>query len=372
MQRGASRRATPWLAFAVIAAIVLVCVGAVVGARRLVEERLLEDARFRLELASDLAEVAEYESLRRLTAAAVTLSRDTRLVDAIQRGDRAALDAAARTVQDSTDGAKVAFVVAPDSRVLGMHPVDESVIGQRFTDRDWFRGVQRTSPYLSEVYEMRAFDRARAVSVAAEVLDPETGARVGIVSVAVEADFIGRALSRSSRLEGAPSLLLRDQGGAVISSTERDFGSGPSLRERRSVRGTDWTIEARISEQRALAELPGFRRATTVFAALVCTLLFVLAILLYVAARRLDAARRDAERQEQAFQLNDSVVQRMAVAHLALAMGQQEQAARELEAALDAGRRMIGQLADGRVNYVRDVAAGADGAVDDPAEGARA
>jgi PAS domain S-box-containing protein len=85
------------------------------------------------------------------------------------------------------------------------------------------------------------------------------------------------------------------------------------------------------------------------------------------AARQLDDLRR---RRQEALELNDSVVQQLAVARLALDLGQQERAAQVIERALGAAQAIVAallseQLGDGAIgvrpgDLVRAAAAGAE------------
>lgn len=347
------RGATVVAVLAIIAIIAVVFV-AMAATRRFAEDRIGRDVRDRLEGSSALAAVAVAENVDRLVASAQSLASDPDLVAAIKAGNVERQDTIARRLQLSTSGARVGFVVTPAGVVTSMYPVDPAVIGKRFDDRDWYRGVLRSSPYLSEAYEIAAFDRPRAVSVATTVRD-ESRAVIGIVTVVVEVEEFGRALLRAARAEGSPSLVIEDQSGAPIAGDDSTFDDG--LEVRRPIRGTGWSLRASLSEREAFADLRNVRAAATSFASIICALLLLLGAILLGTSMRLSAARRVAERRSQAFELNDTIVQRLAVAHMALALGRHEEARAPIEDALDAGRRIIGELAEGRESFVRDVAA---------------
>lgn len=353
--------------FGVLAAILVVVVVAMVAARSFAQSSTEEVARAQLQQASALAAVGESENVARIAAGLRVFAHSPVLHDALRRDAKEAeLATFARRVYTTIEDARVAFVVAPDATVLAMHPVDRSLIGERFAERDWYRGVQEQSPYLSEVYEIAAFDQPRAVTVAHEVVD-EDGEVLGILTVVVLAQFFEGPLRRADDVPDAPRLQVLDQSGQVVAGT-RARGS-QVLVERAPISGTGWTLVASLDADDAYAAVRSVEDAAVVLVAVVSTLLLALGGILVLGQRRLAEARRRADRQEQAFELNDTIVQRLAVAHLALSIGRADEALAQVESALEAGRRMIGTLADGRDDYVRTSSADDHGRSGDDGRG---
>lgn len=337
--------------YAVLVAILVVVLVAMIAARSFAQSSTEDVARAQLQQASTLAAVAESENVARIAGGVRVFANSPFLRDALRgNAEEQVLGDFARRMYTTIEDARAAFVVAPDSTVLAMHPVDRTVLGQRFTDRDWYRGVQEQSPYLSEAYLIAAFDQPRAVTVAHKVLDDE-GEEFGILTVVVLAKFFDGPLQRASEVADAPRLQVLDQSGQVVAGT-RARGSDV-LVERAPIGGTGWTLVASLDADDAYAAVRSVEDAAVAFVAIVCTLLLALGTILVLTQRRLSDARRRADRQEQAFELNDTIVQRLAVAHLALSIGRADEALPQVASALDAGRRIIGSLADGRDDYVR-------------------
>lgn len=336
--------------------VVLVVLAAVLGARRFTETRIEDDQRATLDRTSELVAIAAAENVGRVVGLVEAVASNPEVVAALDGGGtRADFDAIAGRLQ-AAEGVRVGFVVAPDSTVLGMFPVDETVIGERFTERDWYKGVRRSSPYLSEAYEIAAFDQPQAVTIAATV---RRGDRtVGILTSVVETERLGRAIARVDDVGGSPDVAIVDQSDQIVAGSVAAAERGGRLQAERPIPGTEWSVLATVDRDAAFADLRDVRRAATWLMAAVCALLLVLAMILLLNERRLAHGRRALERQAQAFELNDSIVQRLIVAHLALSMGRPDDALAQLDDALESGRRIIGTLADGRESYVRDLAAG--------------
>lgn len=338
---------------ALVVALTLV-IAATLTARHYAADRLDRSARQRVDQAASLSAVAVSENVDRLTNSALALADSPELRASITANDGARSQALVEQLQRSTQGALLAFLATPDGTLTHMYPVDRKVIGVRFAQRDWYHGVQRVSPYLSKAYQTAAFDKPQAVSIAARVDDH--GRRMGILVVVVESSQFGQALLRAARAEGAPELVIRDQSGGIVAGTIRTNRSDAVVATR-DIRGTDWQLVASVPASAAFADLRNFRRAATTFAILLCGLLGILGLLLYASNHLLARAQRAAERREQAFELNDTIIQRLAIAHLALSVGRTEDALAALDAAISDGRRIIGTLAEGRPSYVRSAAA---------------
>jgi C4-dicarboxylate-specific signal transduction histidine kinase len=351
--RHVSRR-TPIIGALVLLAMLLVVVGAVLVARQFADTRTRAMAQLQLEQASALTAVAVAEDVARVAATAGVIARSPFLGSALERGaSESELANFAQRLHASIEGSRVTGVFAPDATTLAMHPVDRSVIGMRLDDRDWYRGVQEQSPYVSEVYELAAFDRPSSVTVVHRI-ENARGETLGYLSVALEASFFENVLEGASSSAGAPSLQVLDQSGAVISGQLAEGDDLWTVRE--DIDDLGWVLVASLSEDEVLADVRSVESAATWFVAVVGVLLLMLGIILAANVRWLAAARRQADRQEQAFELNDTIVQRLAVAHLALSIGRNDEALAQVDAALDSGRRMIGELAEGRNDYVREQA----------------
>lgn len=344
-------RSFTYVAFGVLAAILFVVLVAMGLARSFAESRTESVAREKLQQASVLAAVAVSENVARVSTGVGVFARSPFLQDALRAGaPESELAPFAERLHRSIESARVAFIVAPDATVLAMAPVDRSVIGEQFRGRDWYRGVQDESPYLSEAYDIAAFDQPRAVTIAHEVTGTD-GKVLGIITAVVLTKFFERPLERATERPEAPRLQVLDQAGEVVAGTAAS--GGDALVERTPIRDTGWTLVASLDRDVAYADVRSVESAAVAFVAVVSSLLLALGAILALGQRRLDRARRRADRQEQAFELNDTIVQRLAVAHMALSIGRSEEALAQVDSALDAGRRIIGTLADGRTDYVR-------------------
>lgn len=349
------------IATASLVAALAVVVVATLLARGYAERRFDRAGRDRAADAAALASIAVSENIDRLIQPTVALAADPVLRDALRSGDVRTQQQLLASVQRHTAGARLVALADPTGRVLRMAPSDPAVIGRTFARRDWYRGVQRTSPYLSPAYRIAAFDRPRAVSIAARVTSGST--TLGIVNLVQETQSFGRAIERVGRQPSAPSLVVLDQHHQVVAGTAAPTGDDV-IRTSRPIGSTGWQLVATITQRDAQAGLGRVRTATVVFGVVVCGLLLVLGWLLRSTSRGLAAEQQLAQRREQAFELNDAVVQRLAVAHLALSIGERATAMASLEAALDGGRRIIGDLAKGRLSYARRVPVHEDLAAD--------
>jgi hypothetical protein len=352
VRHGRTARSSTLLAFVVVACIVAVTGASVLGARRFADERIRADVREDLASTSSLVSVAASERVARIVGAVDSIATDPAVESSLGRSAVVRRDVVGRLA--AIEGVRLGVVVAPDSTLLEMAPRDPGLIGRRFAHRDWYRGVQERSPYLSEAFRMAAFDAPRAVSVAARVV--RSGEVVAILAVAIEAERFEGVLRRAGSAVGLGRLVIADQSGAVVAG-ERAPATWPA--ERRAIDGAPgWDVVAAVDPDVAFRDVDRVRATAAVTMFIVCALLLVLSAVLAANARRLRRARRVEEREAQAFELNDTVVQRLAVAHMAISLGRIEEAAAEIDASLDAGRRMVGALAGERRDFVRDNAAG--------------
>jgi hypothetical protein len=339
-------------AFALLVSLAMVF-GAVLLARDYAQDRLERSARERVDQASALAALSVSESVDRIASSVRWTAHSSELVRAIRSGDDVTRQRLVLQVQQATTGARTAFIADPDAKLLDQYPPDRSVVGASFADRDWYRGAQRHSPYVSEAYHAAADGRPLVSTLAAPVRD--AGATIAYLGVAVDAKQFGHTLVRASRESGSPELQVVDQSGTTIAGSI-DAGT-PAVRSSHAIPGTGWSLVAALPTSDAYSDLRHIRTAATVFAGVVSMLLLVLGISLFATTRTLFGQQLRDERREQAFELNDTIVQRLAVAHLALSVGRPDEALDSLDEALDAGRRMIGQLAEGRQSYVRNAPA---------------
>jgi hypothetical protein len=358
-------------AFAATAAVV----AGLAAVTQVLAERALEDAaRSQAADTAELAALAVDENARRLSELVVLSATGPQALAGV-RGDTAAADALLRTLRRAAAGVRVAFLVDAEGTVLSMSPLDPGVIGENYRYRDWYSGVTRRSPYLSEVYNIAAFDQPRAVTIAASVPGPD-GRRLGILTVVQEtAEF--EPLVRRISEDGDTSLAVLDQTGHVVAGAtppavaratvaaarrsggaERRLGSGMEGRFLAAARlpFSNWVVLADIPASRALADLPRLRDTATVIAGVALLLLLALLGIYIGTARLLQERELEAERHARAFEINDSIVQRLVLAKLALELGRHGEAGAALDEAIDSGSRLITRLAD-RDGLTRSTAA---------------
>jgi len=201
---------------------------------------------------------------------------------------------------NAASGVEFAFQVDRTARVVAVRPSDPSVVGRRFTNRDWYRGVQRSSPYVSSAYRSAAFDRPRVSAVAARIgpqtrptgyvavtqgqalqaLVDELSAKQGIdVTVTDQRRMIvARSGDRTQRLLPNP-----DSGIYRLRTTS---GSG-RLRAYAPIAGTGWVTTASLSRHEAYAGLAAVRAVIVGLAVLgAAALAILLAALRSIRERR--------------------------------------------------------------------------------------
>jgi signal transduction histidine kinase len=115
-----------------------------------------------------------------------------------------------------------AFVTDLDGLLWSDFPTAPESLGQRFDDRDWFRGVSGASgAYVSEVYRRAASPQLLVVAVAAPVHDPEDGRLAGYLVAQVRLSDLSAQIGRVEVGAGGAVLLL-DHTGAVVAHPTLD------------------------------------------------------------------------------------------------------------------------------------------------------
>jgi C4-dicarboxylate-specific signal transduction histidine kinase len=357
-----ARRTPALLVFA--AAIAVVVAGAVV-AQQLAANALESRARESSEVTASVAAIAVEQNARRLTELVVLTARRPELAAAIRRDDRAKQQEIATALARTSPSIRIAFVVSADGFVRAMSPRDPKVIGRSYRFRDWYRGVTRRSPYVSEVYRIAAFDRPRAITIAANV--PGEHGRAGIVTVVQETRAFERVVATIGRTRGRRISILDQRGRLVTGPTipaaaqetvaaaralgtaTAHTGSGQDGRffAAAALPETGWIVLSDTPARIALGDLPELRWVVIAFAVLTLVCLAGLGGAYVRMRRRVEVAERAELRHRQAFEINDAVVQRLVVAKMALDLGRDEEAKEAIAAALDSGSDLITRLADG-------------------------
>src|SRR5712691_11611827 len=175
-------RGTWWPIAAVLAVFVVVVLVAGVFYRR--SARLEADAALATNQAlaravADLIEARE-ERYRDLL---LSYAGRFRFREAIEQRDRSEALRHLRQISESFPGIGRPFLTDPAGVLWAAYPEVPKLYGQRFADRDWYRGVSRSwEPYVSEVYESVAADRALLVVLAVPIRNP-AGQVIGIIGV---------------------------------------------------------------------------------------------------------------------------------------------------------------------------------------------
>ncbi|PYO03446.1 MAG: hypothetical protein DMD91_01200 [Candidatus Rokuibacteriota bacterium] len=175
-------RGTWWPIAAVLAVFVVVVLVAGVFYRR--SARLEADATLATNQAlaravADLIEARE-ERYRDLL---LSYAGRFRFREAIEQRDRSEALRHLRQISESFPGIGRPFLSDPAGVLWAAYPEVPKLYGQRFADRDWYRGVSRNwEPYVSEVYESAAEDRALLVVLAVPIRNP-AGQVIGIIGV---------------------------------------------------------------------------------------------------------------------------------------------------------------------------------------------
>lgn len=207
-------------------------------------------------------------------------------------------------------------------RLVAASPTSALPAGSDLSGRDWYRGVQDRSPYISRAFLSAARDHRRVTVTAVRVLG-RTGRLIGIL-LATETDRIQRFTDDFGGEFGA-TITVTDQGGVVVGATGRTAQSLISRADdplvsralagrkgttvgsvdgERTVSGyapvpeTGWTVVAAVPASEAYADVPRLRITLLAGAGLIAFLLLWMVPLL---AGRLSLAR-DALDVQEAFQ----------------------------------------------------------------------
>ncbi|MCW2997078.1 MAG: magnesium or manganese-dependent protein phosphatase [Solirubrobacterales bacterium] len=236
--------------------------------------------------------------------------------------DRATLTATLRDLHQEVVGISTVAFTDRLGRLVAADPPSTLPAGTDLSGRDWYRGVQQHSPYLSRAY-LTSSAPTRKVTVEAVRVHDRKGRWLGILT-ATEArrtqDFTDAYGS-----EVGATVTVTDQAGVVVGSTganaehlvsrARDPLVAQALRGRSGVRlgnvdgrrtvsgyapvrGTGWTVVAQVPASQAFADVPRLRITLLLGAGVVAFLLFWMLPLL---AARLSRAR-DALGVSEAFQ----------------------------------------------------------------------
>lgn len=235
--------------------------------------------------------------------------------------DRSRLMATFDALREDVAGIASAAFTDPLGRLVAAVPTSNLPAGTDLSGRDWYRGVQRVSPYLSRAYISAG--RVRKVTVTAVEVRDDRGRLVGVLTATVPRrtqDF-----TDAYGNEVGATVTVTDQAGVVVGATgdiserlvsrAQDPLVAQALRGRSGVRvgdvdgertvsgyapvpGTGWTVLAEVPASEAFADVPRLRLTLLAGAGVVAFLLFWLVPLL---SGRLSRAR-DALGVSEAFQ----------------------------------------------------------------------
>jgi hypothetical protein len=312
---------------AVVASGLALLIAFIVFALQLAENAVRREAEGRVRTTAELsARLVGEQSLR---FGEVVSAYGTRLTDLpapvrarVPAADRPRLTATLRDLQQEVVGISSAAFTDRLGRLVASFPTSTLPPGSDLSGRDWYRGVQQRSPYLSRAY-LRSTGNPRKVTVEAVRVYDRNGRWLGVL-IATEArrtqDFTDAYGS-----EVGATVTVTDQAGVVVGSTgdnaerlvsrARDPLVAQALRGRSGVRlgnvdgrrtvsgyapvrGTGWTVVAEVPASQAFADVPRLRITLLLGAGVVAFLLFWIVPLL---AGRLSRAR-DALGVSEAFQ----------------------------------------------------------------------
>ncbi len=169
-----------------------------------------------------------------------------RFREAIKRQDRAEAMVHLRQLRETFPDLDRPFLATPAGVSWAVYPDAPEVYGRSFAHRDWYQGVSRAwQPYMSEVTEVAAADRALAVGLVVPVHD-EDGAVIGILGSSQRLEVIRRWLLPIQVPAG--DLYIVDRKGQLVfhrqrtlPSQVRDYAGVPAVQ--RLLRGEEGLAE---------------------------------------------------------------------------------------------------------------------------------
>jgi signal transduction histidine kinase/DNA-binding response OmpR family regulator len=184
-------------------------------------------------------------------------------------------------------GIATAFAARIDGVLLDIVPETPSIVGNDFSFRDWYRGVQaRGAVYISEAYESQATGAPLVVAAAAPVR-ATTGDNVGIVVAGFSLDDVQRFVEDFAKAQQV-DLFVTDQRGTIVAGPGREPGlhtfDNRGVRDAIAgstrldvgrdyvsvytpVRTRGWTVVARVPRSSVYAPIAGLRRGVLGIAA---------------------------------------------------------------------------------------------------------
>ncbi len=105
-------------------------------------------------------------------------------------------------------------------------PALPGVLGENFSDSDWYKGVSREwKPYVSTVYLRSSGPKLHIIGVASPVIDLEDGKVLGVLLIQVELDTFKEWAAKIEVGKGG-YIYIVDQAGQVVSHPKYDLKDG--------------------------------------------------------------------------------------------------------------------------------------------------
>jgi len=130
------------------------------------------------------------------------------------------------------------FLTDAQGTLMADRPQLPGVVGQNFSERDWYRGVSAAwKPYVSEVYQRAAEPRLHVVAVAVPIRAAETEAVAGILVLQIRLDTLLSWIGGVPVGEGG-GIYMTDRRGALMAHPDLgkegelvDFSGVPTVRD---------------------------------------------------------------------------------------------------------------------------------------------
>jgi hypothetical protein len=193
------------------------------------------------------------------------------------------------------------------------------------------------------------------------------GPRVEIAASPIQAwdQFLGTFLARLPNRSGATAVVV-DPTGRVVGSPDKGVTAGPMYPDAKvlaaakkhpsgdlgsrfyasaPIRGSQWRVASALPDDKLYASINGSRRMIPWLILLVLAIVGLVGILAIrrAAAAQAEVYRRSLSRQT-ALEINDNVIQRLAVVKFALERGQQANTGEKVAEALEEAQRLVNQL----------------------------